>query len=526
MATVWLVVVASTLWLDAQLSPDIPKVDDWANFVPVLADPHLATPAWLWSQTFDHRIPLARMGYLATYYALGHDFRGGSFLGTVLLGLTALFGMIAARRVRGHSSVADVFFPLMMLHWGQAQNCIIGTGLHFNLTYVFYYPALFLLLLPAETFTVRRAVLWTLLVLGLPLCGMMGVVLAVPLACVLLILGVARFLGTAEDRRSGACFLLLGLAVVALIGFYFKDYVPPAAQADQQAETAARGLSGQLATAAIILSMSLGWLGWESWPLASFLLIGVGVATAGVLMHVWYRQPGERWRAGGVLAFLLGTAALIAGTGRARAWLYPEGVWFCTRYAVFSIPVVVFAYLVCVRYASTRFGSRIQGALAALAAVVFCGSVLGAGGYPHATTALSAARHGARIHSAGRGGNGAEGRGAPGLVLGGRAGHVRLRQRDAGTSPGIVRSAAGASQRVRGLVAGRGSSFADRQPGRGALPSVLAGRCKATAAAGTPTLERPRFASPVRRDGNGSCAWNCTRSSCPARSSVSASVFG
>src|SRR5437773_1925699 len=74
---------------------------------------------FLWSQANEHRIVISRAVYLALL-AVTHDFRAASWFQVALLSALALLLMSCARALRGRTSVADAFFPLLLLHRGDA----------------------------------------------------------------------------------------------------------------------------------------------------------------------------------------------------------------------------------------------------------------------------------------------------------------------------------------------------------------------------------------------------------------------
>src|SRR5207253_2554099 len=54
----------------------------------------------------------------------GNDFRAGMFFNAALLSATAALLILAATRVRGRIAYSDLFFPLVLLHWGHADNML------------------------------------------------------------------------------------------------------------------------------------------------------------------------------------------------------------------------------------------------------------------------------------------------------------------------------------------------------------------------------------------------------------------
>ena len=137
---------------------------------------------------------------------------------------------------------------------------------------------------------------------------------------------------------------------------------------------------------AIIVALSLGWLG-KSFLLPSLIvLVGLSLATAVGLTVVIRTRPEERYRASALLAFLGGVVAVLASLGYGRAFVTGEALWATTR--------------VCCAFGSAAGGGffrqsvpspaqcKHQGFLCGLAGVVFVGNVFGAGGYLYARKPL------------------------------------------------------------------------------------------------------------------------------------------
>jgi hypothetical protein len=366
----------------------LPKWDEWVEMVPAVSGHQPVTWAWLWSLLNEHRIPLPRLVYLAAYYVSGGDFRSGACVSVLLLALTALLCMAFARRCRGSAPV-DAFFPLILLHWGQTQNFFLGITLNFVIPTVLGYLALLIVLSP-KPFGVCRGLLWTCCLLGMPLCGMTGVVAALPLTCWLAALGLSRLRTVGQPRREGIAFLVMAAGVLAVIGLYFVDFSWCKLAPENDAVVLHGGLRGRLVTMGTILAMCLGWLGKALWPLAPILLVLLAAtATAAVLVVSW-RRPGQRIQTSGWLAFMASTLLLVAGVGWGRSFVVGEDLWYTSRYATVSIPVLVAVYLASLVCFSPTVGAWTRGLLATTALAVYGGLVLENRAYPYALTWVKA----------------------------------------------------------------------------------------------------------------------------------------
>ena len=76
---------------------------------------------WLWAPWAEHRIPIAKLLWKGVLQITDYDFRFGNFLIVLALSGVAFAMVWAARVVRGRTILADAFFPLALLNFGQAQ---------------------------------------------------------------------------------------------------------------------------------------------------------------------------------------------------------------------------------------------------------------------------------------------------------------------------------------------------------------------------------------------------------------------
>src|SRR6185369_10049392 len=108
---------------------NIPLAEDW-TVVPALTGHQPDFWGWLWSQNNEHRLPLPRLVHLGLL-EVTHDFRVGMVFNVLALGLVAAVFVLAARRIRGRTSLADAFFPVVLLHLGNGANMFCGWQMHF-----------------------------------------------------------------------------------------------------------------------------------------------------------------------------------------------------------------------------------------------------------------------------------------------------------------------------------------------------------------------------------------------------------
>ena len=299
---VWLTLAA--LGFVATFGHDFPWADEW-EFVPALYDREPVGP-WLWRQHNEHRLPLPRLVYWSLFH-LTHDFRAGMVLQVLLLSGLSRRLMLLARRERGQASWADVLFPTLLLHWGHAENFLMGYQLCFVLVTVLSVE----LFVAARSGRVNRVLPLTLL---LELCGGSGLVFVPVMAAWRLAVGPWH------ER-------VLWLLPLAYLAVYFVDYHrPPLHPPPSDAVLAA-------VVALEVLAMAPGYAARSVWPVVAAALLGLGVAT---LRHG--QGLGER----AVIVASGGLAAAI-GVGRSGFGDFEMGLW--SRYGLLTAPLIVMAFL-------------------------------------------------------------------------------------------------------------------------------------------------------------------------------------
>ncbi len=326
-----------------------PWLDEWA-FVPVLFGTDAWEP-WLWQQHNEHRFPLPRLLFY-TLFRLTDDFRTGMIVLVVGNALLALLLIRVAQHLRGRLHWADSFFPISLLHWGHYENFLMGYQVVFQVHLV-----LVVLLLLAILGTTPRNRFWRgLLVGGLTLLtvlsGAGGLGYGPPMACWLLLLAFAEF----RAGRSWRGSLLTGLALlpVLYLAIYFHAYTKPAHHPPSA------GLWPSLQIASQALGMAWGPSSEYLWPALAVATFAGGLLLVGGLLH-HFRRGAEHWpSACGLLLHLAATAGVLFVLGWSRSGLdrygeqegYTMGFW--SRYAFLSWPWLAWAYLVCLKFGSSR----------------------------------------------------------------------------------------------------------------------------------------------------------------------------
>ncbi len=296
------------------------------------------TLAWLWSQHNEHRMFLPRLIYLGLGALTGFEFRAGCFFNVFMLSGLSLTMMQAARAVRGRTRLCDAFFPLVLLNWGQFDNLIWGFQLNFVTSAVLEGAVLMIVLRCGSQITLRSAVLLTVCLVLLGLCGSYGLVFLPPMACWLLYASACKWKsGSPGGKKEALTIFACAAMVAALVGFYLHGL---------GASPGYMGVYASLSTGVEFLSFGIGPAAKEIWPLSGFLIILVCAIIIRKCLTVFRTQPAQRLRAMGFLLFFAGIIVLAAAIGYGRAHIGSMG-GYETRYITLSaivLPLVFFLY--------------------------------------------------------------------------------------------------------------------------------------------------------------------------------------
>jgi hypothetical protein len=351
--------LAAALFFVAHYASNVPSWDDW-DMVPTLTRNQPVTWDWLWSQHNEHRVPLPRLIFLGLNRLTTVDMRVTMYFDILVIAALAAAMILTAARLRGRPSAADAFFPLVLLHWGQAANMLWGWQLQFFTSAALACVALLAVAradaaADAATFARRAGITVGICALLLPLCGANGLGMVPALATWPLALALlpAAWTGGA-GTRGNRMLLALGVGAFVLTALYFVGWQRVPYHPKSQ------GVYQSLKTAVQFVTIGLGPATRNPWPLSGLATLAVFGASLLVLLRVWRDQPAERARASGLLCFLgaLGSLALGLGLGR-------DG--FETRYITLALPAWCAVYYVWLIY-----GERARGwAPAALALASF-----------------------------------------------------------------------------------------------------------------------------------------------------------
>jgi hypothetical protein len=359
--SMWLILISVALIFLFEFTRNVPHNEDWFLVRPLTGnEPSLFQ--WLWAQNSnsEHRVPFARLIFLALLKATDGDFRAGMFFNIFSLGALSFAMIRVARHLRGgRTSVADAFFPLVLLHLGHSENLLWSWQMSQIIPTVLACLIL-LAIVSRQTLTAPvPAVVAGISLILLPLNGANGLIYVPLMAAWLGFYGVWhwRHAKTWPAPRWTNAFLS-GSAVIALalMGLYFVEYKRPSWIPPQPS------LGTALQATVKFLALGFGPIARSSWKLSVLAAIGVLAPSAMLAVRaVLCHQGQERWRAAGVMLFFGNTAlfALAMGWGRAAAIPLIFGFW-PLRYALFAVPALCTAYFIWELYGSARLRKAVQ----------------------------------------------------------------------------------------------------------------------------------------------------------------------
>ncbi len=338
---IWAGMFLAALGYVARYGSNVPSWDEW-DIVPTMTGEQPITVGWLWSQHNEHRIPVPRLVMLALYRLFGPDFRVSMYFNVVSMAALAAAMILAARHLRGGLSYSDAFFPVLLLNWGQGVNLLWGWQLEFFSSTVLAGIVLLLIVLRGNRPSPGIVLAIGLCLVLLTGCGAHGVALVPALALWLLVCAVLRWRSPeARAKRDSLLMLVTASAALLLVGLYFVGYEKVPYHPISYSHRAT--LSHAVKFCA--LGFSPAAKSW--WKFSGVAVLAVLMFTSALLGLAVVRQPGERRRALGLLAFLGAMASLALGLGSGRDGFEP-------RYVTLSVPIWCCVYFAIELYGPPR----------------------------------------------------------------------------------------------------------------------------------------------------------------------------
>jgi hypothetical protein len=324
------------------------------------------TPAWLWEQVAEYRIPLPKLLLLALANLTGNDFRADMAFGVLALSALAFAMIRVAKSLRGWTTYSDAFFPLALLHLGHHAS-FLWSFWGIALLWALLLGVLLLTVVRGGAqLTLRTAILAGTCLVLLPLCGDP---ISVPaLALWLGYAGVRTWRSQPHGRRDGLVMLAFAAAALLVVGLYFLgfqapyDFYAPASAVPVKFEPA-----NSLRASLQFLALGLGPAAAAFWPLSGWGVAGLLLLGVAALARAARRGPlPERLRALGLLGFLAGFAGIVLAVGLRR-----PNAGFITYYTVSAAMGLCCVYFVWLTYSPPDIGGLAQACLFTLACLMF-----------------------------------------------------------------------------------------------------------------------------------------------------------
>jgi hypothetical protein len=327
-----------------RFSVPCPNFDEW-DLTPVATGEARLTWKWLWLPANQHRAPLARLEVVLLGWATAWDFRLAHYVNLAWLGLGSLALLLAARTVRGQSSLADAFLALLVLTPGQFESVLIyAYGYAMALAWLGVAVSAAATGWPLRS--LPRLALYFVLVLGVTLAGgPAGNFWAIGLCAVVL-------RGWLE--RQARAWLVAGALGTVVVGAVSAAMLLTIPHVPNHEVLKSDSVATLLEAAA---RLTVCWMGYpileETWPWPAVALALLTLYCLGrILTDLW-----RLWRGGAVvrnnLAALMELAVIfLAAMGVTLMIGYARGkcpiVWD-SRYCTLLAPVGILLYLLLVR---------------------------------------------------------------------------------------------------------------------------------------------------------------------------------
>jgi hypothetical protein len=331
----WTILFIADLAFVNRYGVNIPCDDEWGLVEYTTGDTPLSLQD-LWSQHNEHRIFLPKLLLIQLTRLARGDLRANMFFTVSLLGFAAALMIFTARRIRGHTTLGDSFFPLGLLHWGHAENLTWSFQVGFSLPIALLAIVLHVLLAPGPL-TWQRSIVSTLFLLAVGLCGAAG--LPYLLLAAIWFVYFGAFDGWRRNRPvdaaiSASCALLLLVFLAAYCTGYQSPHHHPLPSDWKQV----------VSSLLKVQSLTVGLAAKSYWPLTSSFQTCLLLAALILAIAAGFQNPNDRCAISVLLIFLLGASGTAAGIAWGRSALGPEVV-FSPRYVTLMVPLGWAIYL-------------------------------------------------------------------------------------------------------------------------------------------------------------------------------------
>ncbi len=280
--SIWAGMLLATCWFVLRYGFTLPYRDEF-GMVSVLLGEQPVTLAWLWSLHNEHRLFVPRLIYLGLMWLTGGNLPQAALYNTLSLAAAAACLMLAAHRLRGHTTLDDAVFPIALLHWGHFTNLLWLFQLAFATSICLTCLVLSSVVHSGSQLSVRRAWFISTCLVLMVLCGAYGVAYVPAMSAWLGLAALDRWKRGGEHRFR-ECLLVSVAAVLpaALVVLYFVGYARPAEQSGLD-------LMAWMRTSLELLSTCWGLAARQIWPVS-----GIVVVAAGALEHILFSAVLDR----------------------------------------------------------------------------------------------------------------------------------------------------------------------------------------------------------------------------------------
>jgi hypothetical protein len=340
----WLLMFVLALKFVSQYGSNVFVADEWVTYTAYLTgdEPHLLR--WLWAPVLDHRHPMPKLVFLGLFKTT-HDERTAMFLMVVVLGILAVTMIQATRKIRGWTSYADAFFPVLLLHVGHAETIVWCFQSCFLTPFIAAAGTILLLMVwPGATLKPTAALVSVVSLVVLALCGPLGLAYTPSLGLWLIYSGFRHWRSPGSlNKWCGLGVWLSVLASLSVLVLYLLRFEKHPASTGFCTDP-----SKVFLAAVQFLAVAFGAAVDIYWPASGVIAFGLLILSLLALVTLWVQQPRRRQLVTGLLFFLGGIVALSASIGLARAEFEGGGAGW--RYTIMALPFAFWVYFVWVIY--------------------------------------------------------------------------------------------------------------------------------------------------------------------------------
>jgi hypothetical protein len=351
----WAAMVVAGAWFIHTYGVNLPFCDDF-GMVPAISGAVDNWPEWLWSLCAEHRVPVPRLIQYVLYRATDNDFRSGMYFNLGALALLAASMVVAARRLRGSTQFADLFFPVALLNWGHWENLISSWQVQFISSSVLTGILIVIAATAGATLTLGRTWAAGFCLVLLPLCGANGLAFVPAVGFWLIAASVEAFRRRQFASAITGCLFVAFAAAIS--GVYFIGF--------QKTDQGSPAIDAALRTTLEFLTVCLGPAANRYWPYSAAIVAGLFVSGILALVAVMVRAPSQRLAALGLFCIIGGVLSLAIGLGYGRASL---GFGFAPRYYTIAAPGLCAVFFAWILYKPFALGRLIQITMMTLAVV-------------------------------------------------------------------------------------------------------------------------------------------------------------